>query len=243
MTIDSKVRRIFYFTLLDRLMLLGHWHGVPSRRRINCLDLLNLAFRLFSTGFIRPWTWQLRGRCINLMRRRLEIHFHSILQASIPFECISVLLTLVSNYFILLGATLALSTRASNNKNLLRIYDTRRGLPKATHLMELEPFPFRDDFEGEVNNASFSPDNMYLALARNDNRTHVYDRRMWDRGIIFEYGHGGESKAASQKDVYGVVKAQWVQSQATRRMALVTGGEDGKVFSALVCFTDRRLQP
>jgi len=127
------------------------------------------------------------------------------------------------------GATLALSTRAPDNKHLLRVYDTRRGLPKATYLMELEPFPIRDDFEGEVNNASFSPDGMYLALARNDNRTHVYDRRMLGRGVIFEYGHDGESKAASQKDVYGVVKAQWVQSYATRRMALVTGGEDGCV--------------
>ena len=138
--------------------------------------------------------------------------------------------------FILLGATLALSTRAPNNKHLLRIYDTRRGLPKATYLMELEPFPIRDDFEGEVNNASFSPDGTYLALARNDNRTHVYDRRMWDRGVLFEYVHDGESKAASQKDVYGVVKAQWVQSQATRRMALVTGGEDGKALFFLTIF-------
>jgi len=127
------------------------------------------------------------------------------------------------------GASLALSTRAPANKHLLRIYDTRRGLPKATHVMELERFPVRDNFEGEVNHASFSPDNIFLALARNDNRTHVYDRRMWDRGVIFEYNHGGESKAASQKDAYGVVKAQWVQSQATRRMALVTGGEDGCV--------------
>ncbi|KAF8817437.1 WD40 repeat-like protein [Phlegmacium glaucopus] len=125
------------------------------------------------------------------------------------------------------GATLALSTRAPENKHLLRIYDTRRKLPTATHLIELESFPTRDDFEGEVNNASFSPDGMYLALARNDNRTHVYDRRMWDRGVIFEYGHDGDSKAASPKDVYGVVKAQWVQSEATGRIALVTGGEDG----------------
>lgn len=141
---------------------------------------------------------------------------------------------------------MALSTRAPDNKHLLRIYDTRRGLPKATHLMELESFPIREHFDGEINNASFSPDGMYLALARNDNRTHVYDRRMWDRGVLFEYGHDGESKAASQKDVYGVVKAQWVQSQATRRMALITGGEDGEAFfffqSPLICFADRRLQ-
>ena len=96
--------------------------------------------------------------------------------------------------------------------------------------MELETFPIRDDFEGEVNNSSFSPDGMYLVLARNDNRAHVYDRRMWDRGVVFEYNHTGESKVVSQKEMYGVVNAQWVQSQATRRMALVTGGEDGKAF-------------
>lgn len=159
------------------------------------------------------------------------------------FRYLSILLTLIYNCFILLGATLALSTRALDNRHLLRIYDTRRGLPKATHIMELEPFPIHDDFEGEVNNASFSPDGMYLAMARNDNRTHVYDRRMWDRGVLFEYGHVGESKAASQKDVYGVVKAQWIQSQATRRMALVTGGQDGKAFSfsPLICFSDLRF--
>lgn len=212
----------------------ARWLGVLSRQRINCLDPPNLALRLFLKGCTRPWTWQVKGPCISLMRRRLGICFQSILQVSIPFRFISVLLTLTSNC---LGATLALSTRAINNKHLLRIYDIRRGLPKATILMELEPFPIRDDFEGEVNNASFSPDGMYLALARNDNRTHIYDRRMWDRGVLFEYVHHGESKAASPKDVYGVVKAQWVQSQATRRMALVTGGEDGKAFfSHLIYF-------
>jgi hypothetical protein len=70
----------------------------------------------------------------------------------------------------------------------------------------------------------------------------VYDRRRLDR-VLFEYSHYGESKAASQKDVYGVVKAQWVQSQATRRMALITGGEDGKAFSfsPIICFANRRL--
>src|SRR5882757_1577912 len=121
------------------------------------------------------------------MRWRLGICFHLILLVSIALT-ISILLLIV---IFLPGATLALSTRAPENKHLLRIYDTRRRLPKATHLMELEPFPNHNNFEGEVNNSSFSPDGMYLALARNDNRTHVYDQRMWDRGVIFEYIHGG----------------------------------------------------
>jgi hypothetical protein len=151
--ISSKFQRIFYFTLLDRLMSLARWLGVLSRRRINYLDLLSLAFRLFLKGFTRLWTWQLRGLCISLMRRRLGICFHSILQVNIPSG-----LSPFSLQSFLLGATLALATRAPDNKHLLRIYDTRRRLPKATYKMELEPFPIRDDFEGEVNDASFSPD-------------------------------------------------------------------------------------
>ena len=99
-TINSKFRRIFHFTLLDRLMLSAHWLGVPSRRRINCLDLLNLAIRQFLRGFIRPWTWQLGRRCINLMRRRLGICFHSILQVSIPL-CISPPFSLLSFLIVL----------------------------------------------------------------------------------------------------------------------------------------------
>jgi hypothetical protein len=87
-----------------------------------------------------------------------------------------------------------------------------------------------------MNVATFSPDQLYLALARNDNQTHVYDRRMLGKQgsePLFKYCHYGESKTVSKHEVYGVVQAQWLQSSATRRTCLVTGGEDGEHAFAL----------
>lgn len=126
------------------------------------------------------------------------------------------------------GATLALSTRASENRHVLRLYDVNRQNPAAHTAINLETFPVRyEDFEGEVNCTTFSPDGVYLAVARNDNFLHVYDSRMLTRGPLFEYEHFGESKAPSQTSTFGVVKTQWVHSEHTRRIALVTAGEDG----------------
>ncbi|KAF8906207.1 WD40-repeat-containing domain protein [Gymnopilus junonius] len=128
------------------------------------------------------------------------------------------------------GGILALSTRASVNRHILRLYDVNRQNPTAHTTIDLETFPSRyEGFEGEVNCTTFSPDGVYLAVARNDNFLHVYDSRMLTRGPLFEYEHFGESKAPSQTSTFGVVKAQWVQSEHTRRVALVTAGEDGCV--------------
>ncbi|KAF8967632.1 WD40-repeat-containing domain protein [Flammula alnicola] len=130
------------------------------------------------------------------------------------------------------GTSLALATRASGTRNILRMYDVARRDGKATTTIDLEPFPLRyKDFEGEVASAMFSPDGIFLALARNDNQTHVYDVRYLHSGRppIYMYEHSGECKAALRTCVYGVVKAQWLQSRHSRRIALVTGGEDGCV--------------
>jgi len=123
-----------------------------------------------------------------------------------------------------------LCTQSGPNRHSLRLYDVHRRHPIAISTLDLVTFPERPadvNFEGEVNVATFSPDGMYLALARNDNHTHVYDRRMLARGPMFDYEHFGERQVASQSDSYGVVNAQWIQSSLTRRMVLVTGGEDG----------------
>jgi len=131
------------------------------------------------------------------------------------------------------GTTLALCTEAGLNHNTLRLYDVHGRNPIATTTVDLDPFPERDPeegYDGEINVATFSPDGIYLALARNDNHTHVYDRRMLSRGPLFDYEHFGESKVASKYDRYGVVNAQWIQSKLTRRMVLVTGGEDGELY-------------
>lgn len=88
-------------------------------------------------------------------------------------------------------------------------------------------------FEGEASCSAFSPDGVFLALARSDNETHVYDVRYLargrGRGPLFMYRHTGECRAASASVRYGVVKAQWLRSARSRRMALVTGGDDGCV--------------
>ncbi|KAF8159542.1 WD40-repeat-containing domain protein [Crassisporium funariophilum] len=143
------------------------------------------------------------------------------------------------------GSTLALATRGPDNKHFLRLFDARRRLPTATTHISLESFPVREEnFEGEVNNATYSPDGIFLALARNDNHTHVYDVRMLGRseGPLFDYRHSGESKVASREEMYGVVKAQWVHSEMTRRAALITAGEDGcvRMWNPLIAATNRK---
>ena len=135
----------------------------------------------------------------------------------------------VLSLHLFLGSVLALCTRASLDRHILRLYDVKRRNREAYTQIDLETFPSRyEGFEGEVNGATFSPDGIYLALARNDNLLHVYDSRMLTRGPLFDYEHFGESKAPSEMSTFGIVKAQWVQSEQTRRIALVTGGEDGK---------------
>jgi hypothetical protein len=60
-----------------------------------------------------------------------------------------------------------------------------------------------------MNVATFSPDQIYLALARNDNQTHIYDRRMlgkWSSEPLFKYCHDGESKTVTKSELYGVVR-------------------------------------
>ena len=131
------------------------------------------------------------------------------------------------------GETLGLCTQAEANLHILRLYDIRRRDSKAVASLDLLPFSSHENDrpEGEMNVATFSPDQLYLAIARNDNYIHVYDRRMlgkYGSEPLFEYCHHGEPKTVSQHESYGVVQAQWLQSSWTRRTCLVTGGEDGE---------------
>ncbi|KAH9479447.1 hypothetical protein JR316_0008041 [Psilocybe cubensis] len=127
------------------------------------------------------------------------------------------------------GDMLAVSTRGGQNDHILRLYDVSRQRSNATATVKLSSFPQRyEQFEGEVSCASFSPDGLYLAMGRNDNHVHLYDVRMLDRGPIFDYEHFGES-LASPGNGYGILKIHWIHSEQTRRMALLSGGEDGCV--------------
>ncbi|KAF9006059.1 WD40-repeat-containing domain protein [Cyathus striatus] len=123
------------------------------------------------------------------------------------------------------GSTLALTTRNDDNHgNWLRFYDARRHDSRALLTVDLEKFP--DDLEGEVNSLAFSPDDIYLALGRNDNKIHVYDSRMNDR-LLYKFEHVGASRVAPGCKSYGVTKVQWVHSYSGSRLGLTTGGEDG----------------
>ncbi|KAJ7056583.1 hypothetical protein C8F01DRAFT_353954 [Mycena amicta] len=81
----------------------------------------------------------------------------------------------------------------------------------------------------EVNCMTFSPDDLFVAVGRSDNRTHVYDVRFLNR-VVHEYRHERLHLRHRSHTFYGVVGLQWVQSaSAGSRLGLVTGGNDGCV--------------
>lgn len=129
------------------------------------------------------------------------------------------------------GSTLALATRTTKESedgqhtvNHLRLFDIRRNDGKAIQSIPLAEFP--RSVQGEVSAATFSPDNYYLAFARSDNRTQVYDCRNLSKGILYDFRHTGTARMSPGNLSYGIVKAEWVES-STRRLGLVTGGDDG----------------
>lgn len=81
--------------------------------------------------------------------------------------------------------------------------------------------------------ASFSPDGIYLAAGRSDNRTDVYDARNIGGGVLHVFEHTGPSRVSPGSESYGVVEAVWVE--ASRKLGLVTGGNDGCVRLWDVC--------
>lgn len=123
-----------------------------------------------------------------------------------------------------LGSTLALVT-VQDTWHSVRLYDiARKSFSRCTTKLELEPFS-ADLEHREVNNATFSPDGIYLAVSRSDNTVHVYDSR-WDGRLLHKFSHG------SSKDVCnsacGVVRSEWVsRSKSGGSHGLVSGGEDG----------------
>ncbi|KAF8637653.1 hypothetical protein AX17_002721 [Amanita inopinata Kibby_2008] len=122
------------------------------------------------------------------------------------------------------GSVLIHTSRGAGGTSLLRVYDIKRKNGCAIERVQQEPS--RLDSDGEINGISLSPDGLYIALARNDNRTHVYDARMLKKGKLFEYEHKGISLTSPGYSSYGVTKAQWAES-SEGRLTLITGGSDG----------------
>ncbi|KZT06861.1 WD40 repeat-like protein [Laetiporus sulphureus 93-53] len=124
----------------------------------------------------------------------------------------------IDNY----GANLVLATRSTDVAHSLRLYDARRLRPRATSKVDLEPFV------GDVNALQFSPDGIYLAVARSDNTVHIFDSRKLTRGALHVFSH--EYGDVDEKHCFGVVNALWVDGTA-QGLSLVTGGADGCIRS------------
>ncbi|KAF7983382.1 hypothetical protein HWV62_22385 [Athelia sp. TMB] len=117
------------------------------------------------------------------------------------------------------GERLALATKDSNDVHL-RIYDIKSNDGRVPICSTVLP-----NFFGDINRATFEPGGVYLALARSDNTTHIYDSRFFKNTIsIFAHERGDTTQ-----DTFGIVQAQWTSSFDTRQLGLLTGGIDGCV--------------
>ena len=74
---------------------------------------------------------------------------------------------------------------------------------------------------------TFSPDGVYLALSRSDNRVHLYDSRMIGKGVMLEYRHESARFIPQSQEVFGIVRAHWVITRSGQ-YRLLSGGEDGE---------------
>jgi len=134
---------------------------------------------------------------------------------------------------------LALFTRGPSESSILRIYDiSRKNGRQPTSTIELETFAKEgeDDDGGEVNCTAFSPDGIYLAVARNDNVVHVYDSRNLERGVLHYFKHNYPNREVAGFKGFGVVEAQWVSSFDGRGLGLISGGNDGRMTQCLSRF-------
>lgn len=133
------------------------------------------------------------------------------------------------------GSTLALTTSGAGNSHPIRLYDIRRRDPKAFEKEELESFlerPSSSSDTGEppdqtVHYTTFSSDGRLLAIARSDNRLHVYDMRALSKGPLCDFRHLDSDGSGGSS--YGVIHAAWVEGRDRRRIGITSGGDDGCV--------------
>lgn len=114
----------------------------------------------------------------------------------------------------------------NEDEHTLHIFDATGRNRTCIQQQDLEATLWGPTYTWEVNSASYSPDGIYLAIARSDNITHVYDSRMLGRGPLYGFEHDTRINPPGG-DMYGVIDAQWVEVAGA--LGLITGGADGTI--------------
>lgn len=131
--------------------------------------------------------------------------------------------------FSLPGTRLAHVTCGNNRIFKLSIYDTQTGDYARAQEITLPPFVSNPNNAGvrpSVQQVLFSPDSVYLAVARSDNITHVYDSRFLNQSFLYEFPHGPAVEASEDDKYYGIPKIEWLEDR-THGLSLVSCGADG----------------
>lgn len=127
------------------------------------------------------------------------------------------------------GNTLALITHNSEMQHFLELYDVKQGVQSLVQI-KLDPH-VQTQKTLKIGDMAFSPDGIYLALGRRDNRIQIYDSRYLTKDPVLNLAHGDRVSIAydlknGQED--GITKVEWIQEH-TGHVGLVTGGADGKL--------------
>ncbi|KIK71038.1 hypothetical protein GYMLUDRAFT_235419 [Collybiopsis luxurians FD-317 M1] len=116
---------------------------------------------------------------------------------------------------------MVVNDNSDSTENILRLYDVRRkNGSQPIHQITLE--------RSGVNSATFSPDGIFLAVARADGRALVYDSRFLGEGELCDFEHNGPSAVSPQHSSYGITHAEW-RNLPNNQLGLLTGGPDGCV--------------
>ena len=83
-----------------------------------------------------------------------------------------------------------------------------------------------------MNCLSFSPDGIYLAVARSDNRTQLFDTRFFDR-VLYDFQHAPALEGSGSDGQYGVYMVEWLEDPRAG-LQLVSSGADGALSQAPV---------
>ena len=119
---------------------------------------------------------------------------------------------------------LALITQTTTS-HTLHIYDVSRG-NGYSHISQVPLRPSRRA-DVEVTQVQFSPDDIFLAIWRNDHLIDIYDVRFINEPI-YTFKQDLENRCLDKSREWGITGLHWV-SGIGRNLGLLTAGSDGEV--------------